>query len=454
MKNILFPLAFLLILSCSRAQDQKESKLEGFSVDIVAENLSVPWELVYGPDNNIWFTERPGRIQRLNPETGEQNLLIEIDDVIATSETGLLGLALDPDFETSPLVYTVYTYLKSGDLTERVVRFTYNSSNNSLNNEEILLDDIPAANNHSGSRLLFMPDKTLLITTGDALNTSLAQNTNSLAGKTLRMMRNGDIPNDNPINNSYVYSWGHRNAQGLCIGPNNVIYNSEHGPNSDDEINIIEKGRNYGWPDVRGFCDASEQQYCDDNNIKEAIEAYTPTLAVAGLAYYAGNTITEFENSLLLVNLKEADFRVLKLSNDGMSIDSETILFDRTYGRLRAICTAPNGDVYFSTSNKDGRAPSGFPAAQDDKIFRIRANSSTGIVSNGIKEFKINSPVDNSINFSSVGRVNAKIYNSLGQLIKSINNGVEILVNDLPSGWYVLNISKNNNFSNNKFYKE
>lgn len=442
----------VLVISCSRAQENNQMQSADYSVEVMAENLEVPWELVYGPDDHIWFTERPGTISRLNPETGIVTELISIDAVTARSETGLLGLALDPDFETSPFVYTVYTYIKSGDLTERVVRFTYNG--NQLVNEEILLDDIPAANNHSGSRLLFMQDKSLLVTTGDALNTSDAQDINSLAGKTLRMLRNGSIPADNPSSSSYVYSLGHRNAQGLTMLNDGRIYSSEHGPSSDDEINSIEPNRNYGWPNVMGFCDASEQQDCDALNVKEPIQAYTPTLAVAGLAYYPYTAISEWEHSLLLVSLKEADLRVLKLSSDGMSIVSETVFFDREYGRLRAICTAPNGDVYFSTSNRDGRAPGGFPVAKDDQILRIRSNGSTGILQNKLNEFKLKNPVAETIDLRSIGRVDADVYNVQGEKIQSATNAINLTVDHLVTGWYVLKLYSNTSFATHRFYKE
>lgn len=448
--NIVILISFFF--ACSRAQENSQSSFNDFEVNVVADNLEVPWEIVYGPDNHIWFTERPGRISRLNPETGNIELLITINEVIAQSETGLLGLALDPDFDTSPFVYTVYTYFKSGELTERVVRFTYDGAK--LINQEILLDDIPAANNHSGSRLLFMPDKTLLITTGDALNTSNAQNLNSLAGKTLRIDRNGNIPANNPDPNSFIYSWGHRNAQGLTLSPNGIIYSSEHGPNTDDEINIIEANRNYGWPTVKGFCDAGEQQDCDNLNVKEPIKAFTPTLAVAGIAFYQYNNIKAFENSLLLVSLKEADLRVFKLSNDGLSVISDSLLFDRQYGRLRSICTAPNGDVFIGTSNRDGRAPGGFPKQDDDKIIRISAKNSTGLLEKKFENFSMPNPVQASIDFSALGYVDADILNAQGQKIISAKHTKEMLVDGLSQGWYILNVFTKTASASKRFYKQ
>jgi len=195
------------------------------------------------------------------------------------------------------------------------------------------------------------PDLKLFITTGDASDQSRPQNLNSVNGKILRLNLDGTIPSDNPIPGSPVWSYGHRNAQGLVFA-NHIMYNSEHGPDTDDEINIIEKNRNYGWPNVRGFCDQSgEQNFCSSHNVKEPIKAWTPTAAVCGLDYYNSNLIPQWKNSLLCVALKNARLYQMKLNGSFNAITETNEFFTNVFGRLRDICTAPDGKVYFCTSN-------------------------------------------------------------------------------------------------------
>ena len=342
-------------------------------VTTVAQNLHVPWELVWGPDDHIWFTERDCTIGRLNPETGAITTLVSIADCYEQQESGLLGMALHPDFANSPYAYVVYNYSSSGNIKEKLVRYTYNAGNNTLGSPVTMIDNIGGASIHNGSRLLILADNTLLMTTGDASDTSTSQDLSSLNGKFLRFNLDGSIPADNPNPNSYVYSFGHRNAQGLTLGTNGIIYSSEHGPTSDDEINIIEMNRNYGWPTVAGFCNTTnEQTFCNANNVVEPLRAWTPTLAVAGLAYYDHSAIPEWQNNLLLCNLKERDIRLLQLSEDGLQIVNEEIYLDGEFGRFRAICTAPDGRVFISTSNNDAY---GSPGQGDDRILQLKSRS-------------------------------------------------------------------------------
>lgn len=199
--------------------------------------------------------------------------------------------------------------------------------------------------------MLISPDLKLFITTGDASNQTSAQNINSLSGKILRINLDGSIPADNPVNNNPVWSLGHRNPQGLVLA-NNKLYASEHGPNQDDEINIIEKGRNYGWPNINGICNESgETAFCISNNVKEPIKTWTPTIATAGLVYYNHDFIPQWKNSLLLVTLKASKLIQMKLADDGASIINTQDYIAEEYGRKRAICISPQGKVYFSTSN-------------------------------------------------------------------------------------------------------
>ena len=205
------------------------------------------------------MTERGGKISRLNPASGTTTPVVTISEVVSNNEGGLLGMALHPNFSTTPHVFVVYDYNNGGNYREKVVRYIYNGT--TLTSPLTIIDNIAASSIHNGSRLLIINDK-LFITTGDASNQSNPQNISSLNGKILRLNLDGSIPADNPVAGNPYWSFGHRNPQGLVYA-NNKLYSSEHGPSNDDEINIIEKGRNYGWPDVQGFCNTtSEQSFC------------------------------------------------------------------------------------------------------------------------------------------------------------------------------------------------
>lgn len=324
----------------------------------VSAGLSHVWEMVYGPDQQLWITERGGKISRVNPQTGAVSLLLNVPDVVSNGEGGLLGMAINPQFSTNPWVYVVYNYNSASGYKEKVVRYTY--SGTALTSPLTILDLIPASSIHNGSRLLISNDQKLFISTGDASEASNAQNTGSLSGKILRVNMDGSIPADNPIANSRVWSYGHRNPQGLVqVGAK--LYASEHGPNNDDEVNLILKGRNYGWPNVEGFCDKpAEQTFCSANNVVEPLMAWTPTIATSGLTYYNSDLIPQFKNSLLLLSLKASKFTQLKLNEAGDKILGSKDFFVNEFGRLRAICQSPDGKIYIGSSN-----------GSNDKIIEI-----------------------------------------------------------------------------------
>jgi glucose/arabinose dehydrogenase len=346
----------------------------------VVYNLDTPWEILWGPDDHIWITERSGRISRIHPETGTLTELITIGEVYEQGESGLLGMVLHPDFTNHPYVFVVYNYFESSSIKERLVRYTY--SQGTLDSPLILLEGIDGAGNHDGSRLVIDADQKLYMTTGDAGQTSLSQDLNSLSGKVLRLNLDGSVPDDNPISGSYVWSWGHRNPQGLVISPTGMMYSSEHGPSNDDEVNIIEKGRNYGWPTVKGFCDTgTESQFCADSNVFEPIAAWTPTLAVAGTDFYHVGGIQEWHNSLLITSLKASQLVALKLSEDGRTVVQEESYFSYWWGRLRDVCISPDGRIFLAVSNRDGR---GTPQAGDDRIVEITAVNVTSTI--GVRE--------------------------------------------------------------------
>ncbi|KQS28358.1 quinoprotein glucose dehydrogenase [Dyadobacter sp. Leaf189] len=323
----------------------------------------------WGPDDQLWLTEQSGTISKVDPKTGAKTLLLKIDEVYRYRSLGLLGMAIHPDFKHKPFVFVDYMCKKDSLITTKLVRFTY--KNNKLTDPKTLLE-IPAHTGHNGSRIVFAPDGKLMFATGDAITITNAQNTKSLNGKVLRMNIDGTAPADNPIKGSLVWSWGHRNIQGLVYGVNGMLYASEHGDALEDELNIIQKGGNYGWPKVEGFCDQpAEKQFCDSVKVTEPVKAWTPTIAPAGIAFYNKSLFPEWKNAILLTTLKESDLRILKLDKTGKKIESETIVLDAQYGRLRDICVAPDGSIYVSTSNRDWNPATGFPKPADDQILRI-----------------------------------------------------------------------------------
>jgi glucose/arabinose dehydrogenase len=318
-------------------------RAENITAEIVAKNLIVPWSIDFLPDGKIIFTERVGRINVI--DRGVVNVA-EID-VATEGEAGLLGIEVDPDFDENGFLYVYHTYYKEGNLFNKIVRFKMMGFE--LVNETVILDKIPGARFHNGGRLKFGPDGKLYITTGDALDPMLAQDVNSLAGKILRINRDGSIPEDNPFGNE-IYSYGHRNPQGLAWHPvTGGLYSTEHGPVRNDEINIIIKGKNYGWPIVE----------CESQEYQRPIRCYKNfTLAPSGIFFYNGD--------LYIAGLRGKQLRKIRFGKDYKTIlEEEEIITD--LGRIRDV-VGRGSYLYVATNNRDGR---GIPRPGDDKIIKI-----------------------------------------------------------------------------------
>jgi len=324
----------------------------------VIGNLNIPWEIKWGHDDHIWMTERPGIVSRVNVETGTKQVLLDIQSLVFSddwSEAGLLGMEFHPDFETNHILFLTYTFIEASSVKERLVAYTYNEAAQTLENEQILIDNINGYTTHTGSRIHNLNDYTILMSTGDAQDQSASQDVNALTGKFLRIDISednfGGVPADNPIPGSYIWSWGHRNAQGLELAPNGIIYSSEHGPTTDDELNILEPNRNFGWPDVQGFCNLpTETGFCAQNNVVEPLTAWTPTIAPSDIIWYDHPAIPEFQNTLLMTVLKNKMLVRFEFSEDGRTVTNETEFFNNYWGRLRDICVSPNGKIYLATN--------------------------------------------------------------------------------------------------------
>ena len=336
--------------------------------ETVVSGLDTPWDLAWGPDGAIWMTERGGRISRANPSSGQLTPIGQIA-VTESGESGLLGMALHPDFAAQPWVYVMHTYTGANGLRNRLVRLRYQGG--TLGAPETLIDDIPGNGIHDGSRLTVGRDGFLYVTTGDAGNTSLPQDRASLAGKVLRLTLAGQPAPGNPFG-SAIYSLGHRNPQGIVFHPTRaLLYITEHGPGDNDEVNLIEVGRNYGWPGVHGRCDddiGQETAICQRDNVAEPIAQWTPTIAPSGVAFYDADLIPQWKNSLLFTTLKGTALVRLAMSADGRSVVSQETMYAGQFGRLRDVLVGPRGEVYLATSNRDGR---GSPSGGDDRIVRI-----------------------------------------------------------------------------------
>ncbi len=370
MKYSVLLLAFLFpMLLCSQTTVTIDSTT--LTERVVATGLNVPWEILWGPDDYIWVTEKAGKVSRIDPVTGNITEILDITNLVDSgSEPGLLGMALHPDFANTPHVFLVYNYSAGWSYEERLVRYEWNGTN--LVNGLTLLDNIPAGNIHNGSRLLITADEKILMTTGDTGSGNLAQNMNSLSGKLLRINLDGTVPTDNPISGSYIYTYGHRNAQGLNFGPEGKVYSSEHGAQQSDEFNLIIEGRNYGWPNVEGACNTNtEINFCNGNNVVEPLKEWSPCPAVNGIEYYNHPSIPEWENSFLMAVLGGLSggrerISVLHMNADGTAITSEDQYFD-DYGRLRDLCVNPNtGAIYFATNGPN------YPSNGPNQIVEYR----------------------------------------------------------------------------------
>lgn len=324
-------------------------KEEGKLVSVVVENLDTPWALAFLPNGNMLITERNGRLSLLS-----DNNITKIADIIDAKESGeggLMGVALHPDFSSNNYIYLYFTFSSSENKTlNRVVRF--NLSDNNLANEKIIIDNIPGAIFHDGGRIKFGPDGYLYVTTGDARNSSLAQDKNSLAGKLLRVKDDGEIPQDNPFGDE-VYSFGHRNSQGITWDNQNNLWSTEHGRSGItsglDEINLIEIGKNYGWPEIQG------------DEIRPGM--VTPVLNSGPNTTWAPSGIEFYNDKLYFVGLKGEILYEYEISSGNL-----TEHFVGDFGRLREVILGPDKMLYITTSNRDGR---GDVQIGDDKIIRI-----------------------------------------------------------------------------------
>jgi glucose/arabinose dehydrogenase len=361
-KTFFLLLLSLSIITCKKSTFDESAKL--VTKDFV-KNLDTPWQLAFTTDGRVFFTERPGRVRVM--KNGVLDTWLDLTNIVENGESGLLGIALDPNFSTNGYVYIAYTYTTpTWKFNNRLVRCKEDPITKKGVEEKILIDSIKGQQNHNGGPIKFGPDGKLYWTVGDGFDDSKPQDLNSLNGKILRLNGDGTIPNDNPFPNSFIWTYGHRNVQGLAWQEGtNTLFVTEHGPSSpteccNDEINIISKGKNYGWPLIKGL------------QTRAGME--TPI-------FYSGTSITwapagaifvkngKWKGSFLFVGLRgETLYRAVIDPNNKNKILKVEEYLKQTYGRLRDIAEAPDGTLYICVSNKDGR---GTPKAEDDRIITL-----------------------------------------------------------------------------------
>ena len=333
--------------------------------EVVASGLDVPWSLAFLPGGRILVTERPGRIRLI-----ENGALVDEPVAMVTTlmrgESGLLGLAADPAFDTNRRIYLYLTADVGGSPTNRVERWTVSADLRHATKEKDLVTGIPGAQFHDGGRLRFGPDGMLYIGTGDARSPDRSQDADDLAGKILRVNTEGDAPQDNPRPGKPAFITGIRNTQGFdWVSPTELLV-TDHGPSGDlnrsghDEVNVAKPGENLGWPTTWG-CETRE-------GFVTPRLTWTRAAPPGGAAIYTGDAIAGWKGSLLIGVLGSAHLHRVQLSADRAKVEKHEVYFDGTHGRLRDVIMGPDGHLYVTTSNCDGRGSCG---ADKDKVLRI-----------------------------------------------------------------------------------
>ena len=322
------------------------------TAEILVTNLDKPWAIAFA-DERIFVSEKSGKIHVVTPSGKLDSPLISLQtpDIFGG---GLLGITTHPDFENNHYLYAYYTYEENENLWNKVIRIT--EENSKAVDVITILDKIPGSAFSNCGVIKFGPDGKLYVGTGSVSDYSdEPQNLDSLAGKILRLNDDGTIPSDNPFEKSYVFTLGHRNPTGLAWNSQGQMYATDSGPTKNDEINLIQAGSNYGWPEVQCFSKIV--------NLVNPLECFDPGLEPGGIIFYSGDKF-DIDNQMILATQKATNLFKVQINDDGVNLDR--ILSG--VGRIRDVGQGLDGYVYIITTNTDGKA---FPAPDDDKLLRI-----------------------------------------------------------------------------------
>jgi len=345
------------------------------TTQVVADNLSVPWGLAFLPSGNLLITERTGQLIELNPD-GNQEAHSEIASVAPRGEGGLLGIALHPDFADNRWLYLYETYDAADGTRNRVARYQYH--NGEISDQTVIIDGIPGAAYHDGGRLAFGPENTyLFVGAGDAGSSRQAQSTSTLNGTILRVHPDGSIPETNPSGNA-IYSFGHRNPQGLAWDSSGRLWSTEHGRSGVrsglDEINLIKRGGNYGWPYLEG------DETCQNDRMYSppVPDKLQPNCSMLPPVAHSGPNITWapasaaiYDKTLYFGGLRGQTIYTVPIKKSGVEVGLGEVKahYKGRFGRIRTVKVGPNNQyLYVTTSNTDGR---GNPESSDDRLIKI-----------------------------------------------------------------------------------
>lgn len=477
--------------------------------------LNNAWDLNYGPDGYLWVTERvDGKVIRIDPDNAAKDELIDIAEVYSDAgQDGLLGMTFHDDFLTDkPYVYLSYTYLVSTNRRQKIVRYTYSviDNNGSLSSPITLIDGIPSSDDHNSGRLIFSSDDTLYYTIGDQGEDNCANNLaqylptqleidnkdwSDYPGKVLRLNLDGSIPENNPVIEgvkSHIYSYGHRNAQGIVIGANGLIYSDEHGPSSDDEVNIITAGQNYGWPYVAGVkddlvysndgCHDQETSFTASNYQDPLMSIFTPNhfgdrvcadvwqcrpnIAPSSLDIYESNAIPAWKNSLLISSLKKGRVYRLKLDEAGTAVEGDITELFYTQNRYRDIVVHPNGNIIYILTDASGKTSdaAGTSRVTDidnpGTILKFTLDQPLSVANNEVETiFKVwPNPASDKLNIEvkvhGESNYRAELINSMGQVVKEyveLQSGInELNIDGYSNGVYILKLYSKEGSSNKR----
>lgn len=471
--------------------------------------LNVPWALHYGPDGYLWITEKhDGVVVRVNPANAERDELIKLADLSSTGgQDGLLGISFHDEFQTgNPYIYLSYTHMVSDVRKQKLVRYTYsiNGDDGTLSSPFLLIDNLPSSNDHQSGRLVFGPDKKLYYTIGDQgvkdCSTNLAQflptqqeidqqNWAKYPGKVLRLNLDGSIPENNPVIDgvkSHIYSYGHRNPQGLVFGSNGILYSDEHGPSTDDEVNIIDSGKNYGWPYVVGIkdnlvydfdgCHSNETSFTAPNYQDPLLSLFLPNsekdpsctdswmcrpnIAPSSINIYENDIIPNWKNALLITSLKKGRVYKVQLDNAGTTVVGEPVQYFYTTNRYRDIAIDPDGKSFYIITDNGGKTADAsgmntltnmqnpgailkFTYQEPISVSKTETNTLFNIWPNPAKR-----ALFIEVKNDSYPDLNATLINSMGRVVKrftNLKNGTnEIKTDGLASGIYILNLQSKN----------